>query len=116
MSGRIEDAINTTVTLYPRLFDSRPNLLFLLKVYHFVEMIGTLENKIRSAAPLEAAAASLFAMQDELQQDVEMKETFTANVDLETMMYSPDDDYLEIGTQFFHNMHKSQISYPHCMF
>lgn len=42
------EAIETTQTLYPTLLDSRPNLLFLLKVRQFIEMVGGSDSEVRS--------------------------------------------------------------------
>ncbi|XP_057372379.1 ran-binding protein 9-like [Daphnia carinata] len=48
LSGRMGEAIETTQTLYPTLLDSRPNLLFLLKVRQFIEMVGGSDSEVRS--------------------------------------------------------------------
>ena len=50
LSGRMGEAIETTQTLYPTLLDSRPNLLFLLKVRQFVEMVGGCDSEVRPSA------------------------------------------------------------------
>lgn len=44
------EAIETTQSLYPTLLDSRPNLLFLLKVRQFIEMVGGSDSEVRSSA------------------------------------------------------------------
>lgn len=41
------EAIETTQTLYPSLLESRPNLLFLLKVRQFIEMVGGADSEVR---------------------------------------------------------------------
>lgn len=50
LSGRMGESIETTQTLYPTLLDSRPNLLFLLKVRQFVEMVGGCDSEVRPSA------------------------------------------------------------------
>lgn len=40
LNGRISEAINLTMQLYPGLLESRPNLLFTLKCRQFIEMIN----------------------------------------------------------------------------
>ncbi|KAK4004804.1 ran-binding protein 9 isoform X3 [Daphnia magna] len=95
-SGRMEEAINTTLACYPTLLDSHSNLFFLLKVHHFIELIGTLNNKSFSAVSLEAATASLFALQHEAENDVEMKETSSRDSHLDTVTDSAEDDYHEM--------------------
>jgi hypothetical protein len=42
------EAIETTQTLYPGLLESRPNLLFMLKVRQFIEMVGGADSEVRS--------------------------------------------------------------------
>ena len=42
------EAIETTQTLYPGLLESRPNLLFLLKVRQFIEMVGGSDSEVSS--------------------------------------------------------------------
>lgn len=49
LSGRMGEAIETTQTLYPTLLESRPNLLFLLKVRQFIEMVGGSDSEVRAA-------------------------------------------------------------------
>ena len=51
------EAIETTTTLYPTLLDSRPNLLFLLKVRQFIEMVGGFDSEVRSASGRSPRAA-----------------------------------------------------------
>ena len=58
LSGRMGEAIETTQTLYPTLLDSRPNLLFLLKVRQFIEMVGGYDSEVRAAAAAAASAAA----------------------------------------------------------
>uniref|UniRef100_A0A0P5NRF8 Ran-binding proteins 9/10 n=1 Tax=Daphnia magna TaxID=35525 RepID=A0A0P5NRF8_9CRUS len=48
LSGRMGEAIETTQTLYPTLLESRPNLLFLLKVRQFIEMVGGSDSEVRA--------------------------------------------------------------------
>ena len=50
LSGRMGEAIETTQSLYPTLLDSRPNLLFLLKVRQFIEMVGGFDSEVRLVA------------------------------------------------------------------
>ena len=45
------EAIEITQSLYPGLLESRPNLLFLLKVRQFIEMVDGSDSEVRSAAP-----------------------------------------------------------------
>ena len=49
LGGRMGEAIETTTTLYPTLLESRPNLLFLLKVRQFIEMVGGYDSEVRSS-------------------------------------------------------------------
>jgi len=51
LSGRMREAIEITQSLYPGLLESRPNLLFLLKVRQFIEMVDGSDSEVRSAAP-----------------------------------------------------------------
>ncbi|KAI9561190.1 hypothetical protein GHT06_012146 [Daphnia sinensis] len=95
-SGRLEEAIDTTLACYPTLLDSHPNLFFLLKVHHFVELVGTLNNSSLSAVSLEAASASLFVLQDEAENDVEMKETPSRDSHMDTTMESAENDHHEM--------------------
>lgn len=50
LSGRMGEAIEITQSLYPGLLESRPNLLFLLKVRQFIEMVDGSDSEVRSAA------------------------------------------------------------------
>lgn len=69
-------------------------------MHHFIELIGTLNNKSFSAVSLEAATASLFALQHEAENDVEMKETSSRDSHLDTVTDSAEDDYHEMGKKF----------------
>ena len=42
------EAIEITQSLYPGLLESRPNLLFLLKVRQFIEMVDGSDSEVRS--------------------------------------------------------------------
>lgn len=55
------EAIETTQTLYPTLLDSRPNLLFLLKVRQFIEMVGGSDSEVRSTATRSPKAHSSYS-------------------------------------------------------
>lgn len=44
------EAIETTQALYPTLLESRPDLLFLLKVRQFIEMVGGYDSEVRFAS------------------------------------------------------------------
>jgi len=48
LSGRMGEAIEITQSLYPGLLESRPNLLFLLKVRQFIEMVDGSDSEVRS--------------------------------------------------------------------
>ncbi|QQP38446.1 Ran-binding protein 10 [Caligus rogercresseyi] len=43
LSGRLGEAIRLTEKLYPGLLESRPSLKFVLKVRHFIELVGGVE-------------------------------------------------------------------------
>ena len=51
LNGRMGEAIEITQSLYPGLLESRPNLLFLLKVRQFIEMVDGSDSEVRSTAP-----------------------------------------------------------------
>ncbi|KAM9459705.1 ran-binding protein 9 [Salvelinus alpinus] len=47
LSGRMGEAIETTQQLYPSLLESNPNLLFMLKVRQFIEMVNGTDSEVR---------------------------------------------------------------------
>ncbi|XP_008333261.2 ran-binding protein 9 [Cynoglossus semilaevis] len=47
LSGRMGEAIETTQTLYPNLLDRNPDLLFMLKVRQFIEMVNGTDSEVR---------------------------------------------------------------------
>uniref|UniRef100_A0A8C9SAQ9 RAN binding protein 9 n=1 Tax=Scleropages formosus TaxID=113540 RepID=A0A8C9SAQ9_SCLFO len=47
LSGRMGEAIETTQQLYPTLLERNPNLLFMLKVRQFIEMVNGTDSEVR---------------------------------------------------------------------
>ncbi|XP_069026233.1 ran-binding protein 9 [Embiotoca jacksoni] len=47
LSGRMGEAIETTQQLYPNLLDRNPDLLFMLKVRQFIEMVNGTDSEVR---------------------------------------------------------------------
>ncbi|XP_072567258.1 ran-binding protein 9 [Paramormyrops kingsleyae] len=47
LSGRMGEAIETTQQLYPSLLERNPNLLFMLKVRQFIEMVNGTDSEVR---------------------------------------------------------------------
>uniref|UniRef100_A0A8C4XC27 RAN binding protein 9 n=1 Tax=Erpetoichthys calabaricus TaxID=27687 RepID=A0A8C4XC27_ERPCA len=47
LSGRMGEAIETTQQLYPGLLERNPNLLFMLKVRQFIEMVNGTDSEVR---------------------------------------------------------------------
>ncbi|KAL2097701.1 hypothetical protein ACEWY4_006908 [Coilia grayii] len=47
LSGRMGEAIETTQQLYPSLLESNPDLLFMLKVRQFIEMVNGTDSEVR---------------------------------------------------------------------
>ncbi|KAM4605556.1 ran-binding protein 9 [Polymixia lowei] len=47
LSGRMGEAIETTQQLYPSLLDRNPDLLFMLKVRQFIEMVNGTDSEVR---------------------------------------------------------------------
>jgi len=50
LAGRISEAIETTQTLYPTLFDRNPKLYFQLKCRQFIEMVNGCDGEIKPMA------------------------------------------------------------------
>nr|ACO11898.1 Ran-binding protein 10 [Lepeophtheirus salmonis] len=48
LAGRLGEAIRLTDKLYPGLLESRPTLKFILKVRHFIEMVGGIDEESTS--------------------------------------------------------------------
>lgn len=51
LEGRIREAEEETKNLYPNLLESNPDLLFMLRCRHFVELVG--QSMIRKDKPME---------------------------------------------------------------
>uniref|UniRef100_A0A3P8R5E7 RAN binding protein 9 n=1 Tax=Astatotilapia calliptera TaxID=8154 RepID=A0A3P8R5E7_ASTCA len=47
LSGRMGEAIETTQQLYPNLLERNPDLLFMLKVRQFIEMVNGTDSEVR---------------------------------------------------------------------
>ncbi|XP_033959775.1 ran-binding protein 9 isoform X4 [Pseudochaenichthys georgianus] len=47
LSGRMGEAIETTTQLYPTLLERNPDLLFMLKVRQFIEMVNGTDSEVR---------------------------------------------------------------------
>ncbi|XP_041103962.1 ran-binding protein 9-like isoform X2 [Polyodon spathula] len=47
LAGRMGEAIETTQQLYPSLVERNPNLLFMLKVRQFIEMVNGTDSEVR---------------------------------------------------------------------
>ncbi|XP_068197681.1 ran-binding protein 9 [Antennarius striatus] len=47
LSGRMGEAIETTQQLYPHLLERNPDLLFMLKVRQFIEMVNGMDSEVR---------------------------------------------------------------------
>ncbi|XP_077579698.1 ran-binding protein 9 isoform X1 [Stigmatopora nigra] len=47
LSGRMGEAIETTQQLYPNLLERNPDLLFMLKVRQFIEMVNGTDSQVR---------------------------------------------------------------------
>uniref|UniRef100_W5N0J3 RAN binding protein 9 n=2 Tax=Lepisosteus oculatus TaxID=7918 RepID=W5N0J3_LEPOC len=47
LAGRMGEAIDTTQQLYPSLLERNPNLLFMLKVRQFIEMVNGTDSEVR---------------------------------------------------------------------
>uniref|UniRef100_A0A4W3HNM0 RAN binding protein 9 n=1 Tax=Callorhinchus milii TaxID=7868 RepID=A0A4W3HNM0_CALMI len=47
LAGRMGEAIETTQQLYPGLLERKPNLLFMLKVRQFIEMVNGTDSEVR---------------------------------------------------------------------
>ncbi|KAK7159309.1 hypothetical protein R3I94_005594 [Phoxinus phoxinus] len=47
LSGRMGEAIETTQQLYPSLLEKNPDLLFMLKVRQFIEMVNGTDSEVR---------------------------------------------------------------------
>ncbi|XP_059914665.1 ran-binding protein 9 [Gadus macrocephalus] len=47
LSGRMGEAIETTTQLYPNLLERNPDLLFMLKVRQFIEMVNGTDSEVR---------------------------------------------------------------------
>ncbi|KAJ3594770.1 hypothetical protein NHX12_004077 [Muraenolepis orangiensis] len=47
LSGRMGEAIETTQELYPKLLERNPDLLFMLKVRQFIEMVNGTDSEVR---------------------------------------------------------------------
>ncbi|KAM6919086.1 ran-binding protein 9 [Xenentodon cancila] len=47
LSGRMGEAIDTTQQLYPNLLERNPDLLFMLKVRQFIEMVNGTDSEVR---------------------------------------------------------------------
>ncbi|MGH0154188.1 UNVERIFIED_CONTAM: hypothetical protein FKN15_036321 [Acipenser sinensis] len=47
LAGRMGEAIETTQQLYPSLVDRNPNLVFMLKVRQFIEMVNGTDSEVR---------------------------------------------------------------------
>uniref|UniRef100_H3CRD6 RAN binding protein 9 n=1 Tax=Tetraodon nigroviridis TaxID=99883 RepID=H3CRD6_TETNG len=47
LSGRMGEAIDTTQQLYPSLLERNPDLLFMLKVRQFIEMVNGTDSEVR---------------------------------------------------------------------
>ncbi|XP_070536267.1 ran-binding protein 9-like [Ptychodera flava] len=51
LAGRMGEAIETTKTLYPGLLERNSNLLFMLKVRQFIEMVNGTDSEVKSLHP-----------------------------------------------------------------
>lgn len=66
LSGRITEAMASSDKYFPNLLKSRPDLLFSLKVQHFIELLGKLNPETFSSGLLKEARASIDCVEEKV--------------------------------------------------
>lgn len=58
LAGRMGEAIQTTLNIYPGLLEQNPNLLFMLKCRQFIEMVNGTDSEVRPAKSPKSQGSS----------------------------------------------------------